>query len=94
MIAEVRNRIRKEPESNEYVFNENDIISAPILGWLLGKKIVCPICGCDRDGQYGLTRIARASETDAWFCCQNCDSKIRYHKNPSGSILALVERRD
>jgi hypothetical protein len=94
MITRVRNTINREQASDVYIFNENDTKDAPVLKWLIGRRIICPRCGCDRDGQYGIARIARASETDAWFYCQNCDTRIKYHRNPSGSILGIIESRD
>ena len=70
MITGVKGSTETEQVSGVYIFNENDTRNAPVLKWLIGRRIFCPRCGCDRDGQYGITRIARASETDAWFFCQ------------------------
>lgn len=94
MITGVKNSAETEQVSGVYIFNENDTRNAPVLKWLIGRRIFCPRCGCDRNGQYGITRIARASETDAWFFCQNCETKIKFHKNPSGSILGILGSRD
>ena len=71
-----------EAVSGGFTFEQN-------VGWLNGKEIKCPVCGCDTYGDQGIKRLSHMT-ADSYdrvvFVCYNCRSQFEYR-------VGIISRR-
>jgi len=51
------------------------------VGWLKGREIKCPVCGCDTEGEgyiKGLTHLTSGGYDSVVFVCYQCRSQFEY----------------